>query len=226
MEAPQERDLVHPAVAPVEADFADDKSDDDAQPQRPGGDRCLNTPRHRLVGGGGDERQRHRQQQRRNQAADKEIPDVLRHALLEKSAAMHRKNPLERQKDEQEQDQPGGLPGCAQKPLMQVRKRVQRRIPFNGDARARYMPGPRRTLRKAIAQAVRLRFDRHHRVPKPISPAPSSVSEAGSGTLRPLGELTPARNAIGGRLAVVPLFPQARKLNTWSAASAVRSMLT
>jgi nitrous oxidase accessory protein NosD len=53
---------------------------------------------------------------------------------------------------------------------------------------------------------------------------PSNDSVAGSGTalLSPEGEFTPARNTMGGRFAVLPLSPQARKLNTSVAASAVR----
>ena len=52
---------------------------------------------------------------------------------------------------------------------------------------------------------------------------PSSGSVAGSGVpLNVAGELTPDRNAIGGRLVVLPLSPHARKLSRSVVASAVR----
>ena len=43
MEAPQKRDLMGPAMAPVETDFADDEPYENTLPERPGRDRCLET---------------------------------------------------------------------------------------------------------------------------------------------------------------------------------------
>jgi hypothetical protein len=52
---------------------------------------------------------------------------------------------------------------------------------------------------------------------------PSSGRVPGSGVLLNVaGESTPDRNAIGGRLVVLPLSPHARKLSRSVVASAVR----
>src|SRR6202012_2897141 len=72
------------------------------------------------------------------------------------------------------------------------------------------------------------RFDRRWaRRTRPRPPKPNIImaQAAGSGmppTPSPGGESTPARKAIGGRLIVLPLSPQARKLSRSVEASAVR----
>ena len=64
--------------------------------------------------------------------------------------------------------------------------------------------------------------------PRPPKPISMSAQAAGSATPAPSpgGESTPAKNAIGGRLTVLPLSPQARKLSKSVGASAVRLTVT
>src|SRR5438067_1579878 len=47
----------------------------------------------------------------------------------------------------------------------------------------------------------------------PIRTVPNSTMLPGSGVFSPDDELTPVRKSIGGRLTVLPLLPQARKLS-------------
>src|SRR5271165_5160030 len=62
------------------------------------------------------------------------------------------------------------------------------------------------------AGARRLPRWRHTIPARPTKPRPIIAQVAGSGVVRPATELTPVRNPIGGRFAVVPSLPQARKL--------------
>src|ERR1700754_117136 len=54
---------------------------------------------------------------------------------------------------------------------------------------------------------------------RPTNAKPTSATLPGSGST--LGESTPDRNTIGGRLTVLPLSPHARKLSRSVVASAV-----
>ena len=50
VEAPEEADLMGPAVSPVEAAIANDERGGGAQPERPGGDRRVHGCRNEAIG--------------------------------------------------------------------------------------------------------------------------------------------------------------------------------
>lgn len=107
VEAPEERDFVGPAVAPVEADLSDDDGGDDAEPERLGG-------YGRGEAGGDDVTYSEGQGGKRNadedageKAGEEVVAEVGEDGLAEDGFGMEREEAFEWGEDDGEEDKPG-----------------------------------------------------------------------------------------------------------------------
>src|SRR5262249_15248168 len=99
MKAPEKRDLVRPAMTPVETDLADDQSREKALPQRPSSDESLHRVWNEHVGRERKNRQRYGEQQSWNNDSDEVIAQILKKTFAKELLLADREQPLKRHKD-------------------------------------------------------------------------------------------------------------------------------
>src|SRR5215831_13504805 len=106
VEAPQKRDLVRPPVAPIETNLADYQPHEDALPKRPSRDGGLHAEGNQVADTQRDKGKRERKQQAWHQTIEEIIPQILGKSFAEEFLGMKPEEPLKRQKDKSEQQQP------------------------------------------------------------------------------------------------------------------------
>jgi hypothetical protein len=105
MESPQQRDLVAPAMTPVEADLADDHRRDHARPERKIGGRAGKAYRQDSVNHPGQQHRRRPEQENWGEAVDEIPAEVDQPALLEKCGGTNREIVLQRNEHGEKQRQ-------------------------------------------------------------------------------------------------------------------------
>ena len=150
VEPPQERNLMGPAMAPIETHFADDGYGKQPSPAGKLRHRVQVAVRHHAMESPGQDRHRHDQQQVRHQAVEEVVGQVGRHLRPEHPRRLQREQTLERHEDQAEQRQPDAQPGnvnhCGSKHFVH-RSRIlcpaEQRLNVGGE-RLPHRPTPKR----------------------------------------------------------------------------------
>ena len=100
VEAPEQRNFMGPAVAPVKPEIGDRKSRKAAQPDRPGRHRRVQPAGHQMVGEIADDRQRNGQKQVRQYAVEAIEAEIPGEGLTDALLRMQRKQLFQRNENE------------------------------------------------------------------------------------------------------------------------------
>ena len=127
VETPEQGELVRPAMAPVEAKVGHHKGGEPTNPDRPGCDLGPPTAGNDLEGKIGGDRERDQQHERRKERADEIEPEVARRRRAKRPLLVQRKQHLEWNEDDRQDQQPDARPDEVAQIAVNVRIGQQRR---------------------------------------------------------------------------------------------------